>query len=264
MIIDFHAHVYTDQDAPKTIAAAERRVGIEAGGQGTVSDLRKSMRSSGIDLSVLLPVARQPQQVGEVNDWFLRAAGEGLITFGAIHPFQPDLVEELDRLKNKEVRGVKVVPFLQKVYPDDPRCDPLYKALIERDMVLVFHAGKEPVDLREVFGTPDRFARVADRHPDLTLVLSHLGGFRMWRDVRKFLIPPAENVYFDTSYVSTRLSLEETLALILEMGTDRVLFGTDYPWAGQAEELELIKSLDLSGADRAMILEGNARRLLRI
>ena len=43
---------------------------------------------------------------------------------------------------------------------------------------------------------------IIDFHVDLKLELAHLGGFRMWDDVRKYLLPAGRNVYFDTAYVS--------------------------------------------------------------
>ena len=130
-------------------------------------------------------------------------------------------------------------------------------------MILLFHAGKVPEDLPEFFGTPDRFARMVERHPDLKVVLAHLGGYEMWEGVREHLMPSGENVYFDTAYVSTRLSPMEMEGLIKEIGADRVLFGTDYPWTDQAEEVELICGMDLSRKELDMILEGNAKKLLR-
>ena len=264
MAIDFHAHIYHDDEAAKAISAIEQLMDIEVPGRGTVSDLQNSMHRSSLKYSVLLPVARLPEQVKEVNDHHLQVANEELITFGAAHPFMPDLEEELDRLEEAGVKGIKVVPFLQQFYPDHPNCEPFYESLMERGMVLLLHAGKVPIDLPEVYGTPERLAKMANVHPDLTVILPHLGGYRMWGEVWKFLIPPPENVYFDSSYVSNRLSPEKTKYLIEEIGADRVLFGTDYPWGDQAEELKFMESLDMDNSDLQMILEGNSRRLLDI
>ena len=264
MVIDFHAHIYTDDMAPKAIASVKRRMGVRVPGLGTVSDLRDSMEKSGVEKSIILPLAPLPKHVAPTNDFFLAtvANGDGLVPFGAIHPFQPDIEEELDRLIAAGVKGVKAVPFMQRFYPDDPRCDRLYEAVAERDMVLLLHAGKVPEDLPEVFGTPDRFARMVERHPDLVVVLAHLGGWEMWSGVRKHLIPAGENVYFDTAYISPSLTSEETCDLISEIGADRVLFGTDYPWTDQAEEIEFVGEMELSDREKRLILSENARRLL--
>ena len=263
MVIDFHAHIYTDDMAPKAIASVKRRMGVRVPGLGTVADLRGSMAKAGVERSIILPLAPLPKHVRPTNDFFLAAAdGDGLVPFGAIHPFQEDLEEELDRLQAAGVRGVKAVPFLQSFYPDDPRCDRLYQAVADRGMVLLLHAGKVPEDLPEFFGTPDRFARMAERHPDLVVILAHLGGWEMWSGVREYLIPAAENVYFDTAYISPSLTSAEACDLIVEIGADRVLFGTDYPWTDQAEEICFVEGMDLSGREKRMILSENAERLL--
>ena len=60
-----------------------------------------------------------------------------------------------------------MMPLLQEVYPDDPRCGRLYEALIERKMILVTHAGRDPLERQEIFGTPERFARTIECYPDL-------------------------------------------------------------------------------------------------
>lgn len=249
--------------APKAIASVKRRMGVRVPGLGTVSDLRDSMERSSIEKSIILPLAPLPKHVGPTNDFFLAVAkGNGLVPFGAIHPFQPDLEDELDRLISAGVKGVKAVPFLQSFYPDDPSCDRLYEAVAERDMVLLLHAGKVPEDLPEFFGTPDRFARMVERHPDLVVVLAHLGGWEMWSGVREHLLPAGENVYFDTAYISPSLTPDEAGDLISEIGADRVLFGTDYPWTDQAEEIEFVGEMDLSDREKRLILSENARKLL--
>ncbi|HPE64257.1 MAG TPA: amidohydrolase family protein [Methanothrix sp.] len=262
--IDFHAHIYTDEMAPKAIASVKRRMGVRVPGLGTVADLQDSMAKAGVERSIILPLAPLPKHVAPTNDFFLAAAGngEGLIAFGAIHPFQPDLEEELDRLIEVGVKGVKAVPFMQRFYPDDPRCDRLYGAVEERGMILLLHAGKVPEDLPEFFGTPDRFARMVERHPDLVVVLAHLGGWEMWSGVREHLIPAGENVYFDTAYISPSLTSAEACDLICEIGADRVLFGTDYPWTDQTEEIEFVGEMDLSDREKRLILSENARKLL--
>jgi predicted TIM-barrel fold metal-dependent hydrolase len=151
---------------------------------------------------------------------------------------------------------------LQEFFPDDPLCGRLYEALIERKMILVTHAGRDPLDREEIFGTPERFARTIECYPDLMLELAHLGGLRMWDEVRKYLLPTGGNVYFDTAYVSFYMTEKEMGELIGDMGTDRVLFGSDYPWEEPGRAAEIIKGLGLSSQQTESILWRNAARLL--
>jgi hypothetical protein len=126
--IDFHAHIYTDEMAPKAIASVKRRMGVRVPGLGTVADLQDSMVKAGVEKSIILPLAPLPKHVRPTNEFFLAAAdGDGLVPFGAIHPFQSDLEEELDRLLAAGSGESRPSPFLQGFYPDDPRCDRLYE-----------------------------------------------------------------------------------------------------------------------------------------
>ena len=157
------------------------------------------------------------------------------------------------------VKGVKMMPLLQEVYPDDPRCARLYEALIERKMILVAHAGSDPLDRQEVFGTPERFARtVCSAIRTCKLVLAHLGGLRMWDDVRRHLLPAGESVYFDTAYVSFYMGREEMAELIRDIGPERVIFGSDYPWEEPGRAAEIIKGLGLCEAEEQAVLCKNA------
>lgn len=264
MIIDFHAHIYPEKVASKILPAAEKKLNITVPCTGSPKDLRSRMRSSGIDLSVVLPLAKGQEDVPKLNNWVRQVSGDGLIPFGAIHPLMDGLEDELDRLSASGCKGVKMMPLLQRVFPDDPRCGRLYEALIQRDMILVTHAGRDPLDRDEIFGTPERFARVIESYPELKLELAHLGGLRMWDEVRRHLLSAGRNVYFDTAYVSFYMSNQEMAELIKEIGTDRVLFGSDYPWEDPGRAAEIIKGLELSREGIDAVLQGNAAKVLGI
>lgn len=113
MIIDFHAHIYPPPVAAKILPAARRKLKVEVPGSGAPQDLLGHMSRSGIARSILLPLAKGREDVSRLNDWILSVSGEGLIPFGAIHPFMENLEAELDRLDDCGVRGVKIMPLLQ-------------------------------------------------------------------------------------------------------------------------------------------------------
>jgi hypothetical protein len=94
------------------------------------------------------------------------------------------------------------------------------------------------------------------------LELAHLGGLCMCDDVRKYLLPAGRNVYFDTAYVSFYMKKKDMAELTRDIGTDRVLFGSDYPWEEPGRAAEIIKGLGLSSHQTEQILWRNAARLL--
>ncbi len=266
MITDFHTHIYPQWVAAKILPAAKRKLKVEVPGTGSPEDLRRMMQAAGVAQSVLLPLAKGREDVSSLNDWILSVSRESqeLTAFGAVHPFMQNLEAELDRLAAWGVKGVKMMPLLQEVYPDDPRCGRLFEALIERKMILVSHAGRDPLDRPEVFGTPDRFARTIECYPELQMVLAHLGGLRMWDDVRRHLLSAGENVYFDTAYVSFYMGREEMGELIRDIGPERVIFGSDYPWEEPGRAAEIIRSLELCEAEEQAVLGKTAATLLDV
>ena len=263
MIIDFHTHIYPPPVAAKILPAARRKLKVEVPGSGSPQDLKEHMSRSGIKRSVLLPLAKGREDVSSLNDWVLSVSAEGLIPFGAIHPFMENLEAELDRLAGCGIRGVKIMPLLQEFYPDDQGCERLYEGLIKRGMILVTHTGRDPLEREEVFGTPERFAKVVQCYPELRMELAHLGGMRMWDEAKRHLLPAGGNVYFDTAYVSFYLERKEMAELIRDIGADRVIFGSDYPWELPGRAVEIIQGLDLSPGEKEAILWSNASQLLR-
>ena len=114
MIIDFHAHIYPPPVAAKILPAARRKLKVEVPGSGAPQDLLGHMSRSGIARSILLPLAKGREDVSRLNDWILSVSGEGLIPFGAIHPFMENLEAELDRLETR-VRHTSVEAYMERM-----------------------------------------------------------------------------------------------------------------------------------------------------
>jgi predicted TIM-barrel fold metal-dependent hydrolase len=51
---------------------------------------------------------------------------------------------------------------------------------------------------------------------------------------------------------------------MMEMGIDRILFSVDYPFAENLPGTEWLKTLPLGPDDTEKLLNGNARRLLKL
>jgi predicted TIM-barrel fold metal-dependent hydrolase len=109
---------------------------------------------------------------------------------------------------------------------------------------------------------------VLERHPDLPLVLAHLGG-AAWREVAK-LAAAFPSARFDLSEIvswSGRApgapTAFELSALIGTIGADRILMGSDFPWYEPGDVAAAVEALpDLGAEERAAILGGNAAEQL--
>ena len=60
------------------------------------------------------------------------------------------------------------------------------------------------------------------------------------------------------------LPVEQFLRIVKRHGPDRILFGTDSPWIGQAEMIRCLEKTGLSPEELAAVLGGNAARLLQL
>ena len=76
-------------------------------------------------------------------------------------------------------------------------------------------------------------------------------------------IVPTEEGHYDPEELPL-LSEQSFCALVRAFGADRILFGTDSPWADQKTEVNRIRALPLTQGEKASILSGNARQLLGI
>jgi predicted TIM-barrel fold metal-dependent hydrolase len=72
------------------------------------------------------------------------------------------------------------------------------------------------------------------------------------------------NVFVDTAASPFLYSPQIYSQVIQLVGTEKILFGSDYPLLAQSRLLEEIRSLDLTEETRSLILSGNAERLLGI
>lgn len=260
-IIDIHTHAFTDELAAKAVPALLQSAGgsLTAHYDGTIAGLVREMDRTGVAVSVIQPVATKSAQVAAINDWAAAQASDRIIPFGAMHPDLEDPSAEVARMRRLGLRGFKMHPEHQSFSPDEPRLDAIYAAAVEYGMIVLFHAGADVIH-RTVHGTPESFAAVIDRHPDLTAILAHLGGFREWRGVAEHLA--GRDVWLDTAYTLGQLPDEEFVALVRAHGADRVLFGSDGPWTDAAAEVAHLRSLPLTPAEIEGMLGGNAQRLL--
>ncbi len=260
MIIDFHVHCFPDELAQKAVPMLAERAGVPALLDGTVADVKKSMKKAGIDCSVMLPIATKPTQTEKLNNWSAGIQGDGIVSFGSIHPEYRAWRSELDRIKSLGLKGIKFHPDYQGFYVDDPGMFPVYEYILSLDLIIVFHAGLDIGLPPPYHCVPERMLKVVEAFPGAKIVASHLGGFSYWDDVERFLV--GKDLYFDTSYTLGHISREQAKRIITGHDTSKILFATDSPWADQGEEIVKIRELGLDTATEKAILGDNARRLL--
>ena len=220
------------------------------------------MGKGAVDISIALPAVTKISQVAAINR-FASAYTEGpVISFGGIHPECENYKEILKEIKNLGLKGIKLHPDYQDMYFDNIRYERIIDAASELGLITVVHAGVDPKCPEDVHCTPKMARKVLDDVKPEKLVLAHMGGNEMWDDVERYLV--GQNVYFDTGVILNTMPQEQFLRIVHMHGADRILFGTDSPWADQKNFVALLEHMPLTEEEKAAIFSENAKKLLGI
>lgn len=199
-----------------------------------------------------------------------------------------------DAVEKLELRGGYIGSNVNGRYFITKEFDPFWRKAEELDVLLVMHpedvAGSErmgPYGMRLICGNPAdsalslgymTYSGVFDRFPNLKLCVLHGGGFfpyHLGRFDQGFAVrsgsraaeassPPStylKNLYFDTLVYRV-----ETLEYLKRMaGARSLMVGTDYPYTlGDWKAVEKVEAMDCPDEEKREILEGTARKLLKL
>lgn len=260
MIIDFHTHMFPDIIAERTIAKLSACAHKAPETDGTYEGVLKSAREAGIDCSVVLPIATKPSQFRSINEYASHYLEGEIISFGSVHPASPDYKAELREIKAMGLKGIKLHPDYQDMYFNDIRYKRVVSYATELDMIISVHAGADPKCPDDIHCTPQMAAELIDDVRPEKLVLAHLGGNQQWDEVEQYLV--GKNVYFDTGVIFDYIEKEQFIRIMRSHGSDKVLFGTDCPWAGQKRFAEVMEEMDIAEEEKERVLWRNGARLL--
>lgn len=265
MIIDFHTHIFPDSIAEKTIGKLGAMIDQKPYTNATLEGIKESMKKSGVDYSVLLPVVTKPAQFQSVNAFAKAVTGkDGLISFGGIHPKTEDYQKEINKIVELGLKGIKLHPDFQNTFIDEQCYIELIAYALGKDLIVSIHGGVDAGLPEPVHCPPEKVLKmirtVQKKAPIDKLIIAHTGGHLMWDDVEQYLV--GEDIYMDISFSRTEISREQMIRIIEKHGVNKILFGSDSPWDGQAETIEYIRELPFSQEEKAKILGGNAEKLL--
>jgi uncharacterized protein len=207
-----------------------------------------------------------PDRLRAYNDWIVDTAALSphLTPLVAADPFILGGHEGASHLADqmaKGAKGIKVHPVLQGFFPDDPRMHPMYDLCVEQHLTVLSHSGTTKGNPQ--WADPFAFAGVMQAHPRLHLLLAHLGG-SSWHQVAEFA-DAFPTVSFDLCEIIAWTgapgapTADELGRLIRDIGADRVLFGTDFPWYEVDRTIDQLMDLPhLSEEQKLGILGQNA------
>lgn len=277
VIIDFHTHIFP----PWLSESREEYVKLDPcfsllyshpkAAMATAEELVAAMDEAGVNMSVVLNIGWVSHELCvRTNDYILESISrypERLVGFCAVQPRAGDAaVAELERCARAGARGLGEMRSDMQGFDltDEATMKPLVESALKHDLIFLTHSS-EPVG-HEYSGkgtiTPDIIYRFVTNFPDLKVVCAHWGGGLPFYALMPEVETALTNVFFDTAatvFLYKPRIFEQVSQIV---GSDKVLFGTDYPLMHQNRVLAQIESSRLSEEDKARMLGANARKLL--
>ena len=173
-------------------------------------------------------------------------------------------VRELRRcVKELGFKGLRIVPWLWGLPPDDRRYYPLYAECIELDIPFCTQIGHTGPLLSSEPGRPIPYLEnVAIEFPELKIVAGHLGA--PWTQEAISMAHKFPNFYIDTSAYKASRFPEEFALYMKKSDCKKVLFGSNYPMLTPQGCLEALNSLELSEQAQSRFLHDNAAALFKL
>ena len=169
-----------------------------------------------------------------------------LIGFLSVDPTQDGWQREM-RAGHEELglRGIKLLPMYAGFSPDDEELEPLWCYAEEKRLPVLLHMGTTFIAQAPLACTLPRLIEpVATRHPEVRIVLAHLG--HPYEGECIAVIRKHEHVYADISALHYRpFQLYHSLMLAQEYGVWRkLLFGTDFPFTNVKASIDGLRGLN--------------------
>jgi len=230
----------------------------------TVASTIASMDTADVEIS-LLSAWHGPQGAlisnEEVKAQIAQAPDRlrGLATVNLLKPLEA--VREIRRYVDGEsFVGVRIVPWLWDLPPNDRRYYPVYVACIEAGVPFCTQIGHTgPL----CHSQPGRLIPYLDEvlldFPELTVVGGHVGF--PWVDEVVSLAFKYPNFYVDTSAYAVHRLPKNFVEFMRGPGMKRVMFGTNWPMISHAKCVERLDDLELTPEQRSLFLGDNARRV---
>ena len=272
-LIDIHVHFLPDRmldkvwayfDSVRDVFGVDWPIWYRDGQPERLATLRRL----GVRAFTALAYPHKPEMARWLNDWTARFAAENPDCLPSATFFaEPGAARVVADALAGGARVVKVHLQVGGYDPNDAVLDPVWGQLADAGTPVVCHCGSGPAP--GAFTGPDPIAAVLRRHPNLTLVVAHLG----MPEYAEFLDLAGRypRVHLDTTMAFTPFTDRiapfpgELLPRLYELG-ERIVLGSDFPNIPYpyATQLAGLAGLDLGEDWLRAVLWDNPARLLGV
>lgn len=299
---------YAQSPSERAVQIMERLIDLD---ERRIAD----MDATGIDVAILsltspgvqpLPADDARAIVSRANDHLAAAVSRHparYVGMTSIAPQDPAWSgEEIRRGAGLGFRGVMVNSHTQGEYLDDPKFDPIFRALADTGQPLYIHPATPPDAMigpmldagldGAIFGfgveTGMHLLRlitigIFDRYPDLQIIVGHMGealpywlyrldymhqaGVRSQRYERMKPLKKTIAGYMRSNVLITTSGMAWEPAIKFcqsVVGEDRVMYAMDYPYQYVADEVRTHDNLDIPFETKKKLMQTNAERVFNL
>lgn len=249
-MIDGHCHL--DKKSGRCAEALQR--------------LYKEATSAGVKKIVLLNIPELAFDNTEVIE-NAKTYNGFFSVFPSVNPAEGSACSEFKRLRASGASGLKLHPRFYGYRFESDECMALLNCACELKVPVMMDCFPDGKNLF-LGNTPDAFAKIAERIPELKIAIGHAGGHRILDAL--MIAKYYKNIYLDLSYTLLYYRnsgvIKDIKYVIESMRAERIFWGSDYPDRHYNETVNLsVKEFDkmnLTGEVRKAVLEDNALHFL--
>ena len=238
------------------------------------------MNKLGVESSVVLTVAREPDDVSRCNDWnakLMRDHPGKFLGFANVYPPRvKEALAELDRAITKlNLVGLKLHPRVQRFQMADPSVMTILERAKEYDIPVIFHVtspaylpfpahlgefAQDLADLDSNYSASISLRKIIPCYNSRKLIAAHMGGLYRPEISLGGILSQTErsNISFQTTGVCTE-AIEHAYRTV---GPNRILYGSDSPFFDPADEIAKVNRANIPEDAKKKIFSENIKKIL--
>jgi predicted TIM-barrel fold metal-dependent hydrolase len=235
----------------------------------TIPNLLAEMDLLNIDKAILLPIKSGFPFGDNMTEWYLSEIEKSgkkdrFIVCCSVKPTLKDSPKKIEEYKLKGFKGIKMHPNFARFFPNDRAAWPSYEAAEKNKMPVLIHCGRTGQEPKkgiakklysEDYADISNFSEPVAAFPNVRFVFCHSGALQNEQAIR--IAKENNNVWMDVQ----GQSIDNIRKMIDELGPERLMFGSDFPFYPLATILaRTLVATENDKKVRKMIFSENAKR----
>ena len=237
----------------------------------TSPEIINFLLSRGVNHIVALHYAHKPGVARDLNIYMakLSQSHSAVTAMATVFPGESHAADILEDAFQSGLSGVKLHCHVQCFDMNSRQMNEIYEVCSGHQKPLIMHVGREPKSPAYacdpyVLCSADKLEKVLRDYPDLNICVPHLGADEF--DAYRRMLLKYDNLWLDTTMTLADYLPMDYFPKLIEMRTDRIMFGTDFPNLPYAWDREIRRLIGLNLPDTALerILGKNAMKFYSI